>query len=71
MYHQVMQENFKDIVKWFGVASGPCQIEQGDFLMDDIQTRINEADVIFVNNFAFGPTLNESLKVCLSSGHAA
>jgi len=38
-------------------------LTQGDFLEDRFLSKIEEADVIFVNNFAFGADLNQALKV--------
>lgn len=35
---------------------------QGDFLTDEFRERINSATIIFVNNFAFGPTVDHQLK---------
>lgn len=37
-------------------------VPQGDFLTDEYRERINSATIIFVNNFAFGPTVDHQLK---------
>ncbi len=43
------------------------ELEQGDFFeAEGLQDRLNQADVIFINNFAFGPKVNEKLKVCFA-----
>ncbi len=42
-------------------------IVQGDFLDEKFLFSIQSADVIFVNNFAFGTQLNHQLKVSVVS----
>lgn len=43
-------------------------LTRGDFLDDEFREKINQADVIFVNNFAFGAQVNQELKVRRKSG---
>ncbi len=54
LYAQNMQVNYVDRMAWFGKPHGSYEIVQGDFLEDRFIDKINEADIIFVNNFAFG-----------------
>eukprot|EP00042_Codosiga_hollandica_P020143 m.64141 g.64141 ORF g.64141 m.64141 type:complete len:799 (-) comp49703_c0_seq7:219-2615(-) len=61
-YAKTMEKYYHRFCSFFGFEHGPYEIIQGDFLEGDIEARINEADVIFVNNFAFGSTLNQQLK---------
>eukprot|EP00040_Diaphanoeca_grandis_P031614 m.189509 g.189509 ORF g.189509 m.189509 type:complete len:390 (+) comp32374_c1_seq8:208-1377(+) len=61
-YASDMGVAFKKIMKWFGKAHGKFDIRQGDFLDEEFRDRIQQADVIFVNNYAFGTRLNEQLK---------
>lgn len=59
---QVMQVNFEERLKWYGKKSGPHELAHGDFLEEVFREKIKDADVIFVNNFAFGTQLNQALK---------
>eukprot|EP00912_Choanoflagellata_sp_UC4_P000721 UC4_evm2s449 len=63
-YADSMAVEFKRAVSWFGKQCGNFIVEQGDFLdeNEELQNRINNADVIFVNNYAFGPNVNHMLK---------
>ena len=42
------------------------EVAHGDFLDDEFRTRILDANIIFVNNFAFGTELNQKLKEILT-----
>lgn len=62
MYAKDMQKQFESRMSWFGKRHGKYEIFHGDFLEDAYIDKINDADVIFVNNFAFGTRLNQLLK---------
>lgn len=49
-----MEYYYEERMQWFNKLHGRYQVIQGDFLSDDWCKKIDEADVIFVNNFAFG-----------------
>ena len=53
-------------MSWFGKEHGPYQLSQNDFLDATLRETITSADVIFVNNFAFGTKLNQQLKEIFS-----
>lgn len=57
-----MDDNFKTWMKWFGKKFGEYQLIKGDFLADEHREKINTATIVFVNNFAFGPTVDHQLK---------
>ncbi|KAI8907993.1 histone-lysine N-methyltransferase, H3 lysine-79 specific [Gorgonomyces haynaldii] len=48
--------------KAYGIPCGKIVLRHGDFLEDElIHQVISKADVIFVNNYAFDPALNQSI----------
>lgn len=57
-----MDDSFKAWMKWFGKKFGEYQLIKGDFLADEHREKINTATIVFVNNFAFGPTVDHQLK---------
>lgn len=57
-----MDKQFRSWMKWHGKTHSPYQLEKGDFLDESNRTKITEASVIFVNNFAFGPNVDHKLK---------
>lgn len=57
-----MDDHFKTWMKWFGKKFGEYQLIKGDFLADEHREKINTATIVFVNNFAFGPTVDHQLK---------
>ena len=57
-----MSAEFLKIMKSTGLTHGEIQIIQGDFTEQKFQTKILEADVIYVNNKIFGPSLNNQLE---------
>ena len=61
-YALEMDRQFKSWMKWHGKTYSPYMLEKGDFLDESNRTKINEASVIFVNNFAFGPNVDHKLK---------
>lgn len=53
---------FRSWMRWFGKKFGEFELIKGDFLADEHREKINNATVVFVNNFAFGPTVDHQLK---------
>ena len=66
-YAQEMDRLFRRWMKWHGKTFSPYRLERGDFLLEEKRVKISEASVIFVNNFAFGPTVDHKLKQKFSS----
>lgn len=66
-YAQEMDRLFRRWMKWHGKTFSPYRLVRGDFLQEDSNAKIAEASVIFVNNFAFGPTVDHQLKQRFSS----
>ena len=50
-------------MRFFGKKHAKYELHKGDFLRDDMRERVNNASVIFVNNFAFGPEVDHQLKL--------
>lgn len=61
-YAENMNQMFRSWMKWFGKKYGEYQLLKGDFLADEHREKIMSATVVFVNNFAFGPNVDHSLK---------
>lgn len=49
-------------MKWYGKKYGNYELIRGDFLTDGHREKIVGATIVFVNNFAFGPTVDHALK---------
>lgn len=47
---------------WFGKSCSKYELVKGDFFDEKFRSLINSASFIFVNNFAFGPRVDHSLK---------
>ncbi|CAC5356349.1 DOT1L [Mytilus coruscus] len=62
-YATTMEKECKKWMKWYGKKHGDFLIQKGDFLEEDVKEKINNATVIFVNNFAFGPQVDHQLKL--------
>ncbi|XP_076081086.1 uncharacterized protein LOC143051984 isoform X3 [Mytilus galloprovincialis] len=62
-YAMTMEKEYKKWMKWYGKKHGDFLIQKGDFLEEDVKEKINNATVIFVNNFAFGPQVDHQLKL--------
>ncbi|XP_074644031.1 uncharacterized protein LOC141900876 isoform X2 [Tubulanus polymorphus] len=62
-YAKDMQIEFKRWMKFYGKSYGHFKLDKGDFLDELMKEKINNASVIFVNNFAFGPTVDHQLKL--------
>ncbi|ESO86662.1 hypothetical protein LOTGIDRAFT_220459 [Lottia gigantea] len=66
-YAEIMDREFRKWMKWYGKKHGGYKIEKGDFLCDEMKEKVNNATVIFVNNFAFGPNVDHQLKLRFSN----
>lgn len=61
-YAENMNLNFRTWMRWFGKRYNDYSLIKGDFLADEHREKINSATIVFVNNFAFGPTVDHQLK---------
>ncbi|XP_017758748.1 PREDICTED: histone-lysine N-methyltransferase, H3 lysine-79 specific isoform X2 [Eufriesea mexicana] len=61
-YAQSMEVNFRKWLNWYGKRCGEYRLVKGDFLADEHRESITGATIVFVNNFAFGPTVDHQLK---------
>lgn len=59
---QSMEVNFRKWLNWYGKRCGEYRLVKGDFLADEHRESITGATIVFVNNFAFGPTVDHQLK---------
>lgn len=57
-----MNKNFRAWMQWYGKKFGEYKLIKGDFLNEEHREKINAASIVFVNNFAFGPTVDHQLK---------
>jgi len=57
---------FKRWMRWWGKRHGEYKILKGDFLDKEHSEKVNNANIIFVNNFAFGPNVDHQLKGSVS-----
>ncbi|XP_011860391.1 PREDICTED: histone-lysine N-methyltransferase, H3 lysine-79 specific isoform X2 [Vollenhovia emeryi] len=61
-YAQSMEINFRKWLNWYGKRCGEYRLVKGDFLADEHRESITGSTIVFVNNFAFGPTVDHQLK---------
>lgn len=61
-YAEGMNVQFRTLMRWFGKRYNDYHLIKGDFLADEHREKINSATIVFVNNFAFGPTVDHLLK---------
>ena len=54
-------------MRWWGKRYGEYKLIKGDFLDKNHTEKVNSANIIFVNNFAFGPNVDHQLKGILSA----
>lgn len=59
---QSMNVHFRKWMRWYGKKYGDYRLIKGDFLTDEHREKIVSATIVFVNNFAFGPTVDHMLK---------
>ncbi|XP_066299101.1 histone-lysine N-methyltransferase, H3 lysine-79 specific-like isoform X1 [Branchiostoma lanceolatum] len=62
LYCERMDVNFKKWMKWYGKTYGEYKLEKGDFLTPTFKDKIANTSIVFVNNFAFGPSVDHQLK---------
>ncbi|XP_076335683.1 uncharacterized protein LOC143238923 isoform X2 [Tachypleus tridentatus] len=62
LYAEAMEKNFRFWMKWYGKSYGEHKLIKGDFLTNEHRDTIVNATLVFVNNFAFGPTVDHMLK---------
>ncbi|CAG9817009.1 unnamed protein product [Phaedon cochleariae] len=61
-YADSMNKNFRTWMQWYGKKYGEYKLLRGDFLTEEHREKINQATIVFVNNFAFGPSVDHQLK---------
>ncbi|RZF43908.1 hypothetical protein LSTR_LSTR007244 [Laodelphax striatellus] len=61
-YAEDMNVNFRKWMGWYGKNFGKYELIKGDFLNEEHREKIVTATIVFVNNFAFGPTVDHMLK---------
>ncbi|KAG5876348.1 hypothetical protein JTB14_003670 [Gonioctena quinquepunctata] len=61
-YAESMNRNFRTWMQWYGKKYGEYKLLRGDFLTEEHREKINQATIVFVNNFAFGPSVDHQLK---------
>ncbi|KAH7984896.1 hypothetical protein HPB51_026899 [Rhipicephalus microplus] len=61
-YAQSMDALFQFWMRWYGKTHGDYRLIKGDFLHDSHRDMVLNASIVFVNNFAFGPTVDHMLK---------
>ncbi|XP_032243303.2 histone-lysine N-methyltransferase, H3 lysine-79 specific isoform X2 [Nematostella vectensis] len=61
-YAKEMDRCFRKWMHWFGKTYKPFTLVKGDFLDEKMRERLTTTDIIFVNNFAFGPSVDHQLK---------
>ncbi|CAG9759880.1 unnamed protein product [Ceutorhynchus assimilis] len=61
-YAEAMNKHFRTWMQWYGKKYGEYKLIRGDFLTEEHREKINQATIVFVNNFAFGPSVDHQLK---------
>lgn len=49
-------------MQFYGKKFGEYKLIKGDFLLEEFREKITSATIVFVNNFAFGPSVDHQLK---------
>ncbi|GBL80209.1 Histone-lysine N-methyltransferase, H3 lysine-79 specific [Araneus ventricosus] len=57
-YAEEMSKNFQFWMKWYGKKYGDYVLLKGDFLSEEHRETLLNSTLLFVNNFAFGPTVD-------------
>jgi len=57
-----MDTLFRSRMRWFGKRHGEYTLVRGDFLEETMKERIIQSSIVFVNNFAFGASVDHMLK---------
>ncbi|XP_044256233.1 histone-lysine N-methyltransferase, H3 lysine-79 specific [Tribolium madens] len=61
-YAEAMNKYFRTWMSWYGKRYGEYKLIRSDFLTEEHREKINQATIVFVNNFAFGPAVDHQLK---------
>ncbi|CAL4067690.1 unnamed protein product, partial [Meganyctiphanes norvegica] len=61
-YAKQMDIHFQKWMSWYGKKFGEYKLMKGDFLSKENREIITSSTIVFVNNFAFGPTVDHMLK---------
>lgn len=61
-YAEAMNKYFRTWMSWYGKKYGEYKLIRSDFLTEEHREKINQATIVFVNNFAFGPAVDHQLK---------
>ncbi|RZC33271.1 histone-lysine N-methyltransferase, H3 lysine-79 specific [Asbolus verrucosus] len=61
-YAEAMNKYFRTWMQWYGKKYGEYKLIRSDFLTEEHREKINQATIVFVNNFAFGPAVDHQLK---------
>ncbi|XP_022699134.1 histone-lysine N-methyltransferase, H3 lysine-79 specific-like isoform X2 [Varroa jacobsoni] len=61
-YAERMDKNFRFWMRWYGKSYSDYELIRGDFLSAENRHLIENASIVFANNFAFGPTVDHQLK---------
>lgn len=61
-YAERMDKNFRFWMRWYGKSYSDYELIRGDFLSPENRHLIENASIVFANNFAFGPTVDHQLK---------
>ena len=64
-----MEREFRRWMRWYGKQHQDFELIQGDFLDDCFLETISQSSIVFVNNFAFGPAVDQEVRVFPSSSH--
>ncbi|PRD32099.1 UNVERIFIED_CONTAM: Histone-lysine N-methyltransferase, H3 lysine-79 specific [Trichonephila clavipes] len=57
-----MSKNFEFWMKWYGKKFGDYVLLKGDFLSEEHRETLLNSTLLFVNNFAFGPTVDHMVR---------
>jgi H3 lysine-79-specific histone-lysine N-methyltransferase len=61
-YARDMEKSFVFWMAFYGKSYSPFRLVHGDFLEGKNRPDILQSSIVFVNNFAFGPEVDQSLK---------
>ena len=66
---EIVCRSFQELERWFkfwmafyGKIYSPFRLVHGDFLEQQFRSDILQSSIVFVNNFAFGPEVDQHLK---------
>ncbi|KAG8175660.1 hypothetical protein JTE90_024407 [Oedothorax gibbosus] len=62
-YAEEMDKKFRFWMLWYGKKFGEYELLKGDFLSNEHRETLLNSTLLFVNNFAFGPTVDHMLKL--------